>query len=144
VHVPYKGPPQALNDLFGGRIEMTIVTLGTATQLAAANKLKILALLEGKRYAGAPDLPTVGETVPGFEKPASWYALFGPAALPPPIVQRLYREMATGLKTPEVRAWLDKNLHDAGGMPPEEFTAQYRRSFEVLGKIAKEAGIQPE
>ena len=144
VHVPYKGPPQALNDLFGGRIEMTIITLGTASSLQAAGKLKILALLESKRYPGAPDLPTVGETLAGFEKPPGWFALFGPGGLPQPIVVRLYRELAAALKTPEVRAWLDKNLHDAGGNTPEEFAQTLRRDLATVGRIVKAAGINPE
>ena len=144
VHVPYKGPPQALNDVFAGRIDMTIVTLGTARPLEKAGKIRILALLEGKRYAGAPDLPTVGETVAGFEKPASWYALFGPGTLPRPIVTRLHREMVAALKTPEVRTWLDTNLHEPGGQTPEEFAAIYRRSFETYGRAARAAGVKPE
>ena len=144
VHVPYKGPPQALNDVFAGRIEMTIVTLGTARPLEKAGKIKVLALLEPKRYAGAPDLPTFTETVPSFEKPASWYALFGQPALPRSIVTRLYRELAASLKTPEARAWLETNLHTGVGNTPEEFAVIYKQSFEVFGRAAKLAGIQPE
>jgi tripartite-type tricarboxylate transporter receptor subunit TctC len=144
VHVPYKGPPQALNDVFAGRIEMTIVTLGTAKPLEKAGKIKILALLEPKRYAGAPDLPTFTETVPSFEKPASWYALFGQPALPRPIVMRLYRELAAALKTPESRTWLETNFHTGVGNTPEEFAVIYKKSFEVFGQAAKLAGIQPE
>ena len=144
VHVPYKGPPQALNDVFAGLIEMTIVTLGTARPLERAGKIKILALLEPRRYAGAPDLPTFTETVPGFEKPGSWYALFGPAALPRPVVARLHKEVAAALKTPEARNWLDTNLHLGVGNSPEEFAAIYKQSFEVFGRAAKVAGVKPE
>jgi tripartite-type tricarboxylate transporter receptor subunit TctC len=144
VHVPYKGPPQALNDLFGGRIEMTIVTLGTASPLQKSGKLKILALLEAQRYPGAPELATVGETLAGFEKPPGWFALFGPGGLPQPIVQRLYRELAGALKTPEVRTWLDTNLHDAGGNTPEEFSVQYKKSFDIFAKAIRAAGVKPE
>jgi tripartite-type tricarboxylate transporter receptor subunit TctC len=144
VHVPYKGPPQALNDLFAGRIEMTILTLGSSTPLQKAGKVKILALLEAKRYAGAPDLPTVGEMLTGFEKPASWFALFGPAALPRPIVVRLYRELAAALKTQEVHTWLDTNFHDPVGNTPEEFAVAYRKGFENYGNAARAAGLKPE
>ena len=142
VHVPYKGPPQALNDVFGGRIEMTIVTLGTARPLEKAGKIKILALLEPKRYAGAPDLPTFSETVPAFEKPASWYALFGQTALPRAIVTRLHRELAASLKTPEARNWLETNMHTGVGNTPEEFAVAYKQAFEVFARAAKLSGIK--
>ena len=144
VHVPYKGPPQALNDVFAGRIEMTIVTLGTARPLEKAGKIKVLALLEPKRYAGAPEVPTFTETVPSFEKPASWYALFGQPALPRPIVTRLHRELAAALKTPEARTWLETNLHTGVGNSPEEFAVIYKQAFEVFARAAKVAGIKPE
>ncbi len=144
VHVPYKGPPQALNDLFGGRIEMTLLTLGTARPLEKAGKIRILALLEPKRYPGAPDLETFTETVPSFQKPASWYALFGQPALPRPIVVRLYRELAASLKTPEARNWLETNMHTGVGNTPEEFAVAYKQAFEVFGRAAKLAGIKPE
>jgi tripartite-type tricarboxylate transporter receptor subunit TctC len=144
VHVPYKGPPQALNDVFAGRIEMTLLTLGSARPLEKAGKIKILALLEPQRYAGAPDLPTFTETVPSFEKPASWYALFGQPALPRPIVMRLYRELAASLKTTEARNWLETNMHTGVGNTPEEFAVVYKQAFEVFGRAVKVAGIKPE
>jgi tripartite-type tricarboxylate transporter receptor subunit TctC len=144
VHVPYKGALQALNDLYGGRIELSMLTLGTALPLHQAGKIRILGLLENTRYAGARDVPTVSETLPAFEKPGSWYALFGPAGMPQPVVQRLYRELAAALKTAEVRAWLDKTFHEGGGNTPEQFAAEYRRSFDVFAKAIKAAGVKAE
>ena len=70
--------------------------------------------------------------------------LIGPAALPQPIVQRLYQSLLAALKTPEVRAWLDKNLHAGGGNTPEEFAAEYRRSFDVYARAIKLAGVKSE
>jgi tripartite-type tricarboxylate transporter receptor subunit TctC len=144
LHIPYKGALQALNDLYGGRIELSMLTLGTALPLHQSGKIRILGLLENKRYAGAPEVPTVSETVQGFEKPPSWYALFGPAGMPQPVVQRLYRELAAALKTAEVRAWLDKNFHEGGGNTPEQFAADYRRSFDVFARAIEAAGVKGE
>jgi tripartite-type tricarboxylate transporter receptor subunit TctC len=144
VHVPYKGALQALNDVYGGRIELSMLTLGTALPLHQAGKIRLVALLEDKRYAGAPDVPTLSESVQGYEKPPSWYALFGPPGMPQSIVQRLYREFAASLKTAEVRDWLQKNFHEGGGNTPEEFSAQYRREFDVFAKAIKAAGLKFE
>ena len=144
VHVPYKGALQALNDLYGGRIEVSMLTLGTALPLHQSGKLKLVALLEDKRYSGAPEWPTIGETLKGYEKPPSWYALFGPAGMPQPVVQRLYREYVASLKNPEVKAWMEKNFHEPGGNTPEEFAAQYRREFDTFAKSIKAAGLKPE
>jgi tripartite-type tricarboxylate transporter receptor subunit TctC len=144
VHIPYKGAIQALQDLYAGQLELCMLTLGTAAPLHASGKIRMLALLQGKRYRGAPDLPTVGESVPGYVQPDSWYALIGPAGLPQPIVQRLYQSLVAALKTQEVRAWLDKNLHDGGGNTPEEFAAEYRRSFDVYARAIRIAGVKPD
>ena len=144
VHVPYKGAMQALQDLYAGQLEVSMLTLGTALPLQAAGKIRMLGLLQGARYRGAPDLPTVGESVPGFEQPGSWYALIGPAALPQPVVQRLYQALVAGLKTKEVRDWLDKNMHEGGGSTPEQFAAEYRRSFEIYTRAIRLAGLKAE
>ena len=144
VHVPYKGALQALNDVYGGRLELSMLTLGTALPLHQAGKIRIVALLEENRYAPTPDIPTVAEAVKGYEKPGSWYALFGPAGLPQPVVQRLYREYAASLRTAEVRAWMEKNFHEPGGNTPEEFAAQVRREFDAFARAIKAAGLKPE
>ena len=144
VHIPYKGAMQALQDLYAGQLEVSMLTLGTAAPLHASGKLRMLGLLQGARYRGMPDLPTVGESVAGFELPGSWYALIGPAGMAPPVVQRLYQALASALKTQDVRDWLEKNLHEAGGNTPEEFAAEYRRSFDIYARAIRAAGVRPE
>ena len=144
LHIPYKGAIQALQDLYAGQLDVSFLTLGTATPLHASGKIRMLGLLQAKRYRGAPDLPTLAESVPGSTLPDSWFGLIGPAGLPQPIVQRLYQSLLTALKTHEVQAWLAKNLHDGGGNTPEEFAAEIRRSFEVYARAIKLAGVKPE
>jgi tripartite-type tricarboxylate transporter receptor subunit TctC len=144
VHIPYKGAIQALQDLYAGQLDVSFLTLGTATPLHASGKIRMLGLLQSKRYRGAPDLPTLAESVPGSTLPDSWYALIGPAGLPQPVVQRLYQSLLTALKSQEVQAWLTKNLHDGGGNTPEEFAAEIRRSFDIYAKAIKLAGVKPE
>ncbi len=144
VHVPYKGPPAALNDVMGGRVEATFVTLGTAMPLWKSGKVKVIALLADRRYAAAPDVPTFKEVLPSYDVPTAWYALFTPAGTPQPIVQRLYKDMVAAIASPESKAWLDQYFHAGGGNTPEEFAARYRRDFESWARAVKAAGIQPE
>jgi tripartite-type tricarboxylate transporter receptor subunit TctC len=144
VHVPYKGPPAALADMMGGRIEATFVTLGTAMPLWKGGKVKVVAILAQKRYHAAPDVPTFSEALPSYDVPLSWYAMFAPAGTPQPVVQRLYREMSAAIASPESKAWLDQYFHTGVGNTPEDFAARYRRDFESWGKAVKAAGIQPE
>lgn len=144
VHIPYKGAVQALQDLYAGQLDVSFLTLGTATPLHASGKIRMLGLLQSQRYRGAPDLPTLAESVPGSTLPNSWYALIGPAGMPQPIVQRIYQSLVTALKSQEVQAWLTKNLHDGGGNTPEEFAAEYMRSFDIYARAIKLAGVKPE
>ncbi|OGA00585.1 MAG: hypothetical protein A3H35_15195 [Betaproteobacteria bacterium RIFCSPLOWO2_02_FULL_62_17] len=144
VHIPYKGAIQALQDLFAGQLDVSFLTLGTATPLHVSGKIRMLGLLQSTRYRGAPDFPTLAESVPGSTLPNSWYALMGPAGLPQPIVQRLYQGLLAALKTQEVQAWLAKSLHDGGGNTPEEFAAEYLRSFDIYARAIKLAGVKPE
>ncbi len=144
VHIPYKGAVQALQDLYAGQLDVSFLTLGTATPLHASGKIRMLGLLQSTRYRGAPDLPTLSETVPGSTLPNSWYGIIGPAGMPQPVVQRLYQSLLTSLKSQEVQAWLTKNLHDGGGNTPEEFIAEIRRSFDIYARAIKLAGVKPE
>ena len=144
IHIPYKGAIQALQDLYAGQLDVSFLTLGTATPLHASGKIRMLGLLQSKRYRGAPDLPTLAESVPGSTLPDSWYALIGPAGMPQPIVQRLYQSLLSALKTQEVQAWLTKNLHDGGGNTPEDFATEIRRSFDIYARAIKLAGVKPE
>ncbi|MFM9972841.1 MAG: Bug family tripartite tricarboxylate transporter substrate binding protein [Burkholderiales bacterium] len=144
VHVPYKGAIQALQDIYSGQLDVSFLTLGTATPLHTAGKIRMLGLLQAKRYRGAPDLATLAESVPGSTLPDSWYALIGPPNLPQPIVQRLYQSLLTALKSQEVQAWLTKNLHDGGGIAPDEFAAEIRRSFDIYARAIKLAGVKAE
>ena len=98
LHVPYKSLVTAINDVIGGQTEFTVVALGNVRAQIASGKLRALAVMEGQRYAELPNVPTVGEAVPQFEKPASWFGLLGPGGLPPAITQRIYQEAARSLE----------------------------------------------
>jgi len=144
VHVPYKGTGPALADVVAGRIEMSFNALSTVRPQMAGGKVKVLAVAEGKRYAGLPNTPTVGEQLPGFEKPQSWFGFFGPAGLPRPITLRLNTEIMKAVNSPDVRARLDEGALSIVGGSPEDFAALMKKGFQVYGKIVKAAGLKPE
>lgn len=144
VHVPYKGAPPVVQDLLTGRIHMAMNSVASMSTQIRSGKMKVLAVLEGNRYRGLPDVPTVGETYPGFEKPASWWAFLGPAALPAPIATRFQAEVARSLATPEIQKMIEQDALTPIANTPEQFAAMYRAGFDVYVKAYKIAGIKPE
>jgi tripartite-type tricarboxylate transporter receptor subunit TctC len=144
VHVPYKVNQQALADAVSGRINVLLNALLVALPQSKSGKLRLLAVMEGRRFAGLPEVPTIGESLPGFEKPSSWFGYFGPAGLPSPIVARLHAEIVKSLETAEVRTRLEESGMAIIGNTPEQFAALMRRGFEIYGKAVKLAGVEPE
>ena len=144
LHVPYKGVILAVNDLVGGQINVALSAVNNVRASVTSGKLRVLAVLEGQRYSGLPNVPTVGEVVPNYEKPASWFALFGPAGMPRPITQRLYSEMVKVLKTPDIQSKLEAGGMTIVGNTPDEFAASIAKGYQVYGAVYKAAKLQPE
>lgn len=144
LHVPYKAGGVAFSDLLAGQIQMLYGIVGTFAPQLKAGKVRMLAINAGKRFSRMPDVPTIGEVVPGYDRPPSWNGFLGPAGMPQPIVQRLYQEMNRAATQPEV---IEKLL-DLGFVVdtanPEEFTSYIRRSNELFGKLVRAAKIDPE
>jgi tripartite-type tricarboxylate transporter receptor subunit TctC len=144
VHVPYKGAPPVVQDLLTGRIHMAMNSVSSMSAQIRSGKLKVLAVLEGARFRGLPEVPTVGESYPGFEKPASWWAFLGPAALPAPIATRFQSDVARALGTPEIQKMIEQDALTPIANTPEQFAAMYRAGFDVYVRAYKIAGIKPE
>jgi tripartite-type tricarboxylate transporter receptor subunit TctC len=144
VHVPYKGTGPMAADLAAGRVEVSFPSYSTALSFLAANKIKILALAAPKRSPGTPDIPTVAETFPEFQRPPTWIALFGPAGLPQPVLRRLSAAAAKSLDSAELRALYAKAHVAILGGTPEELGATMRTDWDITAQIIKRLGIQPE
>jgi tripartite-type tricarboxylate transporter receptor subunit TctC len=143
VHVPYRGIGPALTDLLGGTINVMISTLAAVNPQVAAGKVKVLAIAEAKRYEGAPNIPTVAETYPGFEASA-WFAIYAPAGTPPDIIHRLNGLINAALHAEDVKAkFLANSLVPSGGTP--EMLGQLTRSdYERWGKLIKKNNIKAD
>ena len=144
VHVPYKGASPALAGVVAGEVSIGFNSLASVLPHLRSGRVKVLAVLEANRYAGRPQVPSIGEFVPGFEKPASWFGLFGPAALPQPVLARLHAEIVKSLKERDVSSKIDELAMSVIANTPEQFSAMIKTGIEQYGRLIKAAGIQPE
>jgi tripartite-type tricarboxylate transporter receptor subunit TctC len=144
THIPYKGAAPSMVDLVRGQVQAVFTSLSSSLPHARSGKARILAVLEHTRYAGMPEIPTIGETVAGLEKPAAWFAYFGPAGLPQPVLRRLGSEIVKDLNAPDVRPKLDQISYTVVGNTPEQFAAMVKRDYEVWRNAIKAAGLKPE
>src|SRR6516165_793442 len=142
VHVPYRGGAPAIADTVAGQTQL-IFTAGTQSlEHVKAGKLRLLAVTEGKRSPLLPEVPTVAETVPGFEM-AVWYAAYGPAGLSQEIVTRLNTEIGRILLLPEVKKQMEDIAVEVARSSPDQLAKLTRADAEKWGKIIKELDITP-
>ena len=143
VHVPYRGGGPAATDLLGGHISMAFLSLSSAVPLLSSGKIRILAVVEKTRYAAMPDIPTMGETVPGFEM-SSWLGFFAPAATPAPLVARLNEAIIKALTADAVKEKLASLGLVVAPSTPAELATIIKEGLAVRGQLIKAANIQAE
>ncbi|CAA9414621.1 MAG: BUG/TctC family periplasmic protein [uncultured Ramlibacter sp.] len=143
THVPYKGGGPALNDVMGAQIPMLFASAITVIPHIQSGRVRAIAITSPTRYEGLPNVPTMGETLTGFEMP-SWLAFFGPANLPEPVARRLSDEILKALRDPEVKAKLTSSglAVVAGG--PADLAATQRKDYELKGRLIREAGVKAD
>jgi tripartite-type tricarboxylate transporter receptor subunit TctC len=134
----------ALQDVVAGHIPMAYLSISNVLGLADHASVKILAVLEPKRFPARPQIPSMSEVLPGFRKPSSWFGLVGPAGLPGPIAARLNAETVKALNSPDVSARLAENGMSVIGGTPADFRVLIEEGIARYGAIIKAAGIQPE
>jgi tripartite-type tricarboxylate transporter receptor subunit TctC len=140
VHVPYKGGGQAITDFVGGQVPLMFSSLVTVAPHIKSGKVRALGFVEAKRYPAMPEVPTIAETLPGFEI-NSWLGFLGPAGLPPPVQARLHAEIVKALNAPDVRARLEPAGLVVVANTPAEFAAVIRTDLDRRGRLIKAAGI---
>ncbi|OGA49556.1 MAG: hypothetical protein A3F74_10450 [Betaproteobacteria bacterium RIFCSPLOWO2_12_FULL_62_58] len=140
-HIQYKGAAPAVTDLLGGRVQMMFAPLAQSTQHAKAGRLKLLGVTSPQRVAFNPELPTIMESVPGYEARA-WYGLAAPSGVPKDIVLKLNGKIAEELRGPVLSEKLmAMGLVPGGGMP-DEFAAFIRNEMTKYAAVVKKAGIK--
>jgi len=143
IHVPYKGIPPAVTDLLGGRITMLFTTVLSAAPQIKAGKLRAVAVTSAKRNRMLPEVPTMAETLPGYELNAL-QGIVVRAGTAREIVQKLGRDLREIVMLPDVRERLESEGADVVGSTPEEFAAALRREMVTWARIVTESGAKPE
>ncbi len=140
VHVPYRGGAPAVLDTVAGQTQL-LFSAGTQTLgHVKEGRLKLLGVTEGRRSRLLPEVPTVAETVPGYEM-AVWYGALGPKGMPADLVARLNAEINRALLLPEVRDKMAGIGVEVVNETPEAFAAVLRADAEKWGKVIRELGI---
>lgn len=143
IHVPYKGIPPAVTDVIGGRVTMLFTTTISAAPHIASGKLRALALTSGKRLASMANVPTIGETVPGYRAEA-FQGMVAPAGVPTAILNKLSAEVISITKSPEVVQIFQRDGAEVVGSTPREFSAFLKTEMQKWSKVIKDAGIQAD
>ena len=143
IHVPYKGIPPAVTDVIGGRVTMLFTTTISAAPHIKSGKLRAVALTSAKRQPSMPDVPTIGETLPGYRAEA-FQGMVAPAGVPKPIVDKLGAEVARIVKLPDIAERFQLDGAEPVGSTPQEFATFLKAETQKWTKVIKEAGIKPE
>jgi tripartite-type tricarboxylate transporter receptor subunit TctC len=144
LHVPYRSTPPAITDIIGGRISMMFVDITASLTQINAGSLKALAVTTAERSKLLPNLPSMQEAgVPEFDI-TSWNGVFGPAGMPPEVVQRLNRELAAIATDPEISKKLAEIGFDAFTQTPDQLGAFVQAQLANWARMIRDAGIEPQ
>ncbi|OGA51137.1 MAG: hypothetical protein A3F74_00230 [Betaproteobacteria bacterium RIFCSPLOWO2_12_FULL_62_58] len=140
IHVPYKGSGPVMTALLSGEVDSSFSSLVPSMPHVKAGRLRAIAVTTPKRSPTIPDVPTVGETVPGYDV-THWYGIWGPKGIPREIVTQWNQEVAKVLNTDAMKKWLAREGLVLAGGPPEEYLDRIRSDVEKWKKVVKEAKI---
>ncbi|RAI40619.1 Bug family tripartite tricarboxylate transporter substrate binding protein [Rhodoplanes roseus] len=140
LHVPYRGGAPAAVDTVAGQTQVFFTAGTQSLEHVKIGKLRLLAVTEARRSALLPDVPTVAETLPGYEM-SVWYGAYGPAGLSPTIVSQLNAELRRILSLPDVKRRMEELAVEVAGSTPEELGSMTRRDAAKWGRTIKELGI---
>ena len=143
VHVPYKSTGAAMGDLLSGQVPIIVGSLLPVTPHLSSGRLRALAVTTAKRWYSLPNVPTLGETLPGYEVEL-WFGTMAPRGTPQPIIDRINGVVNKALESAEIK----KNLEQQGMVPtggtPQKFGERIRKEYERWLKVVQEANIKAE
>lgn len=142
VHVAYKGTPEAMTDIMGGRVDFMFTTMASGIPLIQGDKLVALSVGADQRSPLLPNVPTTGEAGVKNADYALWVGVFAPARTPKPVIDRLNQELTKALQTADMKDRLAKVGADPWLMKPEEFAAQMQKEIKENIELVKQAGIE--
>ena len=142
-HIPYKGSVQSISAVMAGDVQMTIVDSPPLVPQLKSGRVRALAVTTAKRAAAMPDLPAIGESVPGYEM-ALWIGVFAPAGTPGEIASKLNAEVVRIVNLPDIREKLDSLGVEPLGNTSEQVAEWIRREIATFGPVVKAANIKAE
>lgn len=141
THVPYKGTATAITDMISGQIQGMVASPSSAAASLKSGKLRALAVTSAKPSKLVPGVPTLAETVPGYEVNI-WWGLFAPAGVPKPVVDKLNAEIRTIIDTPELRErFAQEGAEPSTTVTADQFAAYVRQELDKWNKVARERNI---
>ena len=143
LHVPYRGAPPALTDLIAGQVHVMFDNMPSSIEHIRAGRLRPLAVTATMRWQGLPDVPTLGDFVPGFETSA-WAGIGAPKSTPAEIIDTLNREINAALADPTIKARFAELGGEVLGLSPSEYGKRIAEETEKWAKVIKFSGAKPD
>jgi tripartite-type tricarboxylate transporter receptor subunit TctC len=140
THVPYKGSGPVMNALLSGEVQSSFSSLVPSIPHIKAGRLYPVGITTPKRNPAVPDVPSIGETVPGYAV-THWYGIWGPKGIPKDIATRMNQEFSKVIRSDAISKWLATEGMIAAGGPPEQFLDRVRSDVQQWKRVVKEAGI---
>jgi tripartite-type tricarboxylate transporter receptor subunit TctC len=142
-HVPYKGGGTAMPDLISGHIQVYVQSVVQGAAMVKDGRVRALAILGPKRSQVLPDVPTMSETLPGYEA-TNWYGLVVPSATPAAVQRRIYGDLAKVLRMPDIRNGILAQGAVPLATPPDEFAVFLKSEIDKWARIIKDANISAD
>jgi tripartite-type tricarboxylate transporter receptor subunit TctC len=143
LHVPYKGAGPTLVAVVGGEVQVMVVPPVIAIPHLKAGRLRPLGYSGAKRLPAIAEVPTIGETLPGFQQDSGWHAWFAPAKTPAPVIARIYGAIQKSLQVPAVRDFLLAGGYQPTADLPAEFQKNFQNDLKRWGELVRLAKIEP-
>jgi tripartite-type tricarboxylate transporter receptor subunit TctC len=143
VHVPYKGAAQIMTDVMSGRIDTTILGIGSVTPYIKSGRVRMLAVTSPARQDLWPDIPSIAEALPGYDS-RGWFGYVAPAGTPKNVIAILNREINRAMIAPDVKEKLNAIGLTVHAESPEWFGERLKSDHEKYGKLIKAIGLQPQ
>lgn len=143
VNIPYRGTAPAVQDVLAGQVDLMFAAVGNVQAHIKAGKLKPLGVTSASRLAAFPDVPAIGESLPGYESSA-WFGLFGPGRMNPDLTRRLAEAARAAVQSPEVKRRIESEGATPVGNSPEEFARFVESEILRWRVVVKYAGAKPE
>lgn len=142
IHVPYKGAPQATQDLIAGQVQMQFPTIPVVLPFIKSERLRAIAVTSLKRSPALPELPTIAESGIRDYEAVSWYGVLGPAGLPRDVIAKLNMEIGKVLRLPDVNDSYTKQGAEAEPGTPEQFAGLIKSEIQKWGKVVRDSGAK--